>query len=203
MKALAAAITLSVFCFILGSCSEETGEIPPIVVPDLSGITSTTTSMTTASSVPVSTTKVSTASSVTTTETDTTTTINPSDENYNSKELEMLEKEGKPDYNVIEAAIPYVGWTEVNLDKYMYPVQKCIGYQYALPDAKAVMVYDAGIALEVIARTSTGYYRIRNDIYIPCDFLSNEIPAGINAEIATSAPAVSTQAVSVQASQSS
>ncbi len=192
MKALPAAIALSVFCFLLGSCSDDVRESPPIVVPDISGIVSTTAFTTASSSALISTAMTTTASSAA--ETEATTTPNLSDENYNSKELELLEKEGRPDYNVIEAAIPYVGWTEVNLDKYMYPVQQCIGYQYALSDAKAVMVYDAGIALEVIARTSTGYYRIRNDIYIPCDFLSNEIPPNVNAEAATSAPAVSTPA---------
>lgn len=199
MKALPAAIALLVFCFLLGSCSGENRESPPIIVPDLSGII-TTSCTTTASSV-----LMTTSATVTTeakTETEETTTPAVSDENYNSKELELLEKEGRPDYNVIEAAIPYVGWTEVNLDKYMYPVEKCIGYQYALSDAKAVMVYDAGIALEVIARTSTGYYRIRNDIYIPCDFLSNDIPPNVNAAAATSAPAVSAP-VSVQTSESS
>lgn len=197
MKALSAAIALSVFCFLIGSCSGEVKNTPPIIVPDLSGIVSTTACSTTSS---VLTTASVTSTSETKTETEGTTTPDVSDENYNSRELELLEKEGRPDYNVIEAAIPYVGWTEVNLDKYMYPVQKCIGYQYALSDAKAVMVYDAGIALEVIARTSTGYYRIRNDIYIPCDFLSNEMPADVNAAAATSAPAVSVPA-SVQSVQ--
>lgn len=202
MKAIPAAIALSVFCFLLGSCSDGANDTPMIVVPDLPGIV-TTTCCTTASSTSLLTTKISTSLSMTETDTETSPALNASDENYNSRELEMLEKEGRPDYNVIEAAIPYVGWTEVNLDKYMYPLQKCTGYQYALPDAKPVMIYDAGIALEVIARTSTGYYRIRNDIYIPCEFLSNEIPEGINAAAATSVPAVTTPTVSVKPAASS
>ena len=48
------------------------------------------------------------------------------------------------------------------------------------------MIYDAGIALNVIARTSTGYYRIEGDYYIPCSSLDNYPPEGADPSAATS-----------------
>lgn len=104
---------------------------------------------------------------------------------YDSAELSMLEIAGNPDYSA-EAAIPYVAWTEINLDKTMYAVSRCFGYEFALPDASEKMIYDAGIALNVIARTSTGYYRIEGDYYIPCSSLDNYPPEGADPSAATS-----------------
>ena len=114
---------------------------------------------------------------------------------YDSAELSMLEIAGNPDYSA-EAAIPYVAWTEINLDKTMYAVSRCFGYEFALPDASEKMIYDAGIELNVIARTSTGYYRIDGDYYIPCSSLDNYPPEDADPSAATSctvpAPPVTT-----------
>ena len=104
---------------------------------------------------------------------------------YDSVEMSMLEEVGDSNNNG-KVAVPYVAWTEVNLSKTMYPLSQCIGYEFALPDAAPKMKYDAGIALEVIARTSTGYYRLKGDYYIPCDFLDTKIHDGIDASAATS-----------------
>ena len=104
---------------------------------------------------------------------------------YDSAELSMLEIAGNPDYSA-EAAIPYVAWTEINLDKTMYAVSRCFGYEFALPDASEKMIYDAGIELNVIARTSTGYYRINGDYYIPCSSLDNYPPEDADPSVATS-----------------
>jgi 16S rRNA C1402 (ribose-2'-O) methylase RsmI len=104
-------------------------------------------------------------------------------------ELDMLEKAGSPDYNA-DAAIPYVAWTEINLDKYMYAVSPCIGYSAALSDAGKAMIYDPGYEFRIIARTSTGYYRTDEDLYIPCEYLDNYPPEGYDPENAGSyAPA--------------
>lgn len=104
-------------------------------------------------------------------------------------ELDMLENAGSPDYNA-DAAIPYVAWTEINLDKYMYAVSPCIGYSAALSDAGKAMIYDPGYEFHVIARTSTGYYRTDEDLYIPCEYLDNYPPEGHDPENAGSyAPA--------------
>lgn len=104
---------------------------------------------------------------------------------YDSVELSMLDNAGSPDYHA-EAAIPYVAWTEINLNKTMYATSRCIGYEFAMPDAAKKMIYDAGIALDVIARTSTGYYRIDGDYYIPCEFLDNTPPDDADPSVATS-----------------
>lgn len=119
---------------------------------------------------------------------------------YDSIERRMLEEVGDPDYNG-EIYIPYVGWTEVNLNRTMYPVSTCTGYEFALEDAAPKMRYGAGIPLEVIARTSTGYYRIEGDLYIPCDFLDTYVHDGIDQALATSSPVV-TLAVSVTSQES-
>ncbi|MDO5561029.1 MAG: hypothetical protein Q4F95_15720 [Oscillospiraceae bacterium] len=103
------------------------------------------------------------------------------------------------------AAIPYVAWTEINLDKIMYTQIPCSGYELALPDADKKMMYDAGVQLHVIARTDTDYYRIEGDIYIPCDYLDNEIPDAVDASAATSCtvyipPVITTSAAVSQTS---
>ena len=104
-------------------------------------------------------------------------------------ELDMLENAGSPDYNA-DAAIPYVAWTEINLDKYMYAVSPCIGYSAALSDAGKAMIYDPGYKFHVIALTSTLYYRTDEDLYIPREYLSNYPPEGYDSESAKSyAPA--------------
>lgn len=128
------------------------------------------------------TTKITT-SATTQISSDTTTVSLP---DYNAAEISMLEQIGQPDYNNTEIPIPYVAWTEVNMDKTMYALDECIGYEFALPEASEKMKYDKGIAVHVIARTSTGYYRIENDYYIPCDFLDNAIPDGIDPSTVTS-----------------
>ncbi len=106
----------------------------------------------------------------------------------------------------IEDALPSVAWTEINLDKIMYTQSLCTGYEFALPDAKGKMIYDAGIGLEIIARTSTGYYRTINDYYIPCDCLDNTIPENVDQAAATSCavtePVVTTTVTSVAVSVS-
>ncbi|MBR3023614.1 MAG: hypothetical protein IKH71_04080 [Oscillospiraceae bacterium] len=121
----------------------------------------------------------------------------PTDENRaahlpgddNASELDMLEDAGSPDYNA-DAAIPYVAWTEINLDKYMYAVSPCIGYSAALSDAGKAMIYDPGYEFHIIARTSTGFYRTDEDLYIPCEYLDNYPPEGFDPENAGSyAPA--------------
>lgn len=104
---------------------------------------------------------------------------------YDSAELSMLEIAGNPDYSA-EAAIPYVAWTEINLDKTMYAVSRCFGYEFALPEASEKMIYDAGIALNVIARTSTGYYRIEGDYYVLCSSLDNYPAEDTDPSVATS-----------------
>jgi 16S rRNA C1402 (ribose-2'-O) methylase RsmI len=104
-------------------------------------------------------------------------------------ELDMLEKAGSPDYNA-DSAIPYVAWTETNLDKYMYAVSPCIGYSAALSDAGKAMIYDPGYEFHVIARTSTDYYRTDEDLYIPVQYLQNHQLEGYDPENAGSyAPA--------------
>ena len=106
-----------------------------------------------------------------------------------ASELDMLEDAGSPDYNA-DAAIPYVAWTEINLDKYMYAVSPCIGYSAALSDAGKAMIYDPGYEFHIIARTSTGFYRTDEDLYIPCEYLDNYPPEGFDPENAASyAPA--------------
>lgn len=104
---------------------------------------------------------------------------------FDSTELSMLEAAGNPDYSA-ESEIPYVAWTEINLDKTMYAVSRCFGYELAIPEAKEKMIYDAGIELNVIARTSTGYYRIDGDLYILCSCLDNFPPEDADPSVATS-----------------
>jgi hypothetical protein len=115
--------------------------------------------------------------------------VKPDDEDDESAELSMLENAGDPDYSA-DAAIPYVAWTEINLDKYMYAVSVCTGYSAALEDAGKAMIYDPGYEFHIIARTSTGYYRTDEDLYIPCRYLDNYPPDGYDPENAGSyAPA--------------
>lgn len=102
-----------------------------------------------------------------------------------SVEKSMLEEISDVDYNA-GAAIPYVAWTEINLDKMMYTQLQCNGFEFALESANKKMLYDAGMQLHIIARTDTDYYRTDNDIYIPCSFLDNTVPDGADEASATS-----------------
>ena len=170
---------------------------------DTAKTTTTTVEMTTTTA--LTTTTPSTTVTTTTTPKKTTdtsgTTVSLPD--YDAVEQSLVAQLGDPDYNVTEAAIPYVAWTEVNLDKTMYANTRCIGYEFALSDAKAKLVFDAGIALHVIARTSTDYYRIENDYYIPCEFLDNAQLDGIDPTTVTSAVVTeTTTAVTTSASTS-
>lgn len=178
--------------------SVETEISETFTISDTITATSATTKITTTSST-TTTTIITTDNTTSPTSTTSETVSETTSPDYNAVELSMLEQAGKPEYDHAEAAIPYVAWTEVNLDKTMYTVSRCYGYEFALPDAVRKMVYDPGIALEVIARTSTGYYRIQNDYYIPCDFLDSTIPEDADPAIATSCavyiPPVTTAAV--------
>lgn len=73
--------------------------------------------------------------------------------------------------------IPDVAWTEINLYKTMYALSSCTGYDLALSDGTPEMIYDPGYEFYVISRTSTGYYRVEGDYYIPCEFINDEPPA--------------------------
>lgn len=181
MKSVLSAITIFSLISIMTSCYSSPSE-------STKNETSLTAAFTTAESTTVTTTHHTTTAaktSVCLTTTPSTYISTVSMPDYDSAEMSMLEGVGDPNYNG-KVAVPYVAWTEVNLDKIMYPVSQCIGYEFALEDASPKMKYDAGIALEVIARTSTGYYRIKGDYYIPCDFLDTVIHDGIDASAATS-----------------
>jgi len=204
MKSVLAASALSAVMLTSVSCGSTSDKTQPMVaqvltepavvsyVSQTSGsavTTSVTASGTSASLTYVSSTAVPSS--------ETTAIENILNPEYAAAEVSMLEAVGNPDYNG-EVAIPYVGWTEVNLSKTMYPINQCIGYEFALPDAAPKMRYDAGIALEVIARTSTGYYRLRGDYYIPCDYLDTVVHEGADPAAATSC-AIVTLPVSVTA----
>lgn len=183
-------LTAAAFVFILtlnacstnhtGTENEITELIPSLETEETSAVTSAASSVTSVSSVSKSTVPVSSTS---VSEISTAPDSTPPD--YKSVELSMLENAGDPDYHA-SAAIPYVAWTEVNLEKTMYTISDCYGYEFALPESVRKMIYDAGAAVEVIARTSTGYYRIKGDLYIPCELLDSVIPDGIDASAATS-----------------
>ena len=188
MKKIYCAAAAFLLIFTFQSCSSGNNS----ETPD-SQVTSVFTTPTEISSVsetfsqtPVSGTSAPASSSlISTSESESVLTETAETADYDSAELSMLEIAGNPDYSA-EAAIPYVAWTEINLDKTMYAVSRCFGYEFALPDASEKMIYDAGIALNVIARTSTGYYRIEGDYYIPCSFLDNYPPEGADPSAATS-----------------
>ncbi len=188
MKKIYCAAAAFLLIFTFQSCSSGNNS----ETPD-SQVTSVFTTPTEISSVsetfsqtPVSETSASASSSlISTSESESVLTETAETADYDSAELSMLEIAGNPDYSA-EAAIPYVAWTEINLDKTMYAVSRCFGYEFALPDASEKMIYDAGIALNVIARTSTGYYRIEGDYYIPCSSLDNYPPEGADPSAATS-----------------
>lgn len=188
MKKIYCAAAAFLLIFTFQSCSSGNNS----ETPDLQ-VTSVFTTPTEISSVsetfsqtPVSGTSASASSSlISTSESESVLTETAETADYDSAELSMLEIAGNPDYSA-EAAIPYVAWTEINLDKTMYAVSRCFGYEFALPDASEKMIYDAGIALNVIARTSTGYYRIEGDYYIPCNSLDNYPPEGADPSAATS-----------------
>lgn len=188
MKKIYCAAAAFLLIFTFQSCSSGNNS----ETPD-SQVTSVFTTPTEISSVsetfsqtPVSGTSAPASSSlISTSESESVLTETAETADYDSAELSMLEIAGNPDYSA-EAAIPYVAWTEINLDETMYAVSRCFGYEFALPDASEKMIYDAGIALNVIARTSTGYYRIEGDYYIPCSSLDNYPPEGADPSAATS-----------------
>ena len=155
---------------------------------DESGLTEpTTTCETTVTTTTETTTTSETTTTVTTTETTSelataeTTAVTPSQAELN--EEEMLNNIENVNYNG-GIAIPRVAWTEINLDKIMYATEMVFGYAYASPGALAKVVYDPGAEVKVIGRTSTEYYRISGDYYIPCEKLSGTKPEGIS--VATS-----------------
>ena len=177
------------------SCSDTAKTTTTTVEMTTTTALTTTTPSTTVTTTPKKTTTVSVTTEETTSDTSGTTVSLP---DYDAVEQSLVAQLGDPDYNVTEAAIPYVAWTEVNLDKTMYANTRCIGYEFALSDAKAKLVFDAGIALHVIARTSTDYYRIENDYYIPCEFLDNAPVSGIDpSTVTSSAVTEATTAVTV------
>lgn len=200
-------LTAAVFLFSLSlyACSTDSStsdniQETPVSVTEYKTVTSSVSSSVLISSVSESSTaSVSTSaseSSVTSETEETTTETLPYD--YNEVELSILLNMDNPDYTA-EVNIPYVAWTEINLQKTMYTISGCSGYEFALPEASKKVIYDAGCALNVIARTSTGYYRIDGDIYIPCDFLDNSVPDGVDTSTATSC-AVTTIAVTTAVS---
>lgn len=193
MKYILTAAAVFVLAFSATACSSsvpaaDTSIISQTTAPAETTVTyNTTVSSATTTIKTTVTTELSQTSSSTCTLTETTSISEVSSETDTWETL-------KP-YTKVE--VPFVAWSEVNLEKTMHTISRCKGYELALSDASAKMIYDAGIALEVIARTDTGYYRIKGDLYIPCDFLDNAIPDGINAAAATSctvyaAPAVTT-----------
>lgn len=191
MKKLLAAAAAFTLVFTIQSCSygenteiSEPAETTSATSAEETSVSSSASSVTTTVTTSVSST-VSTSQTVTLPVTSAETMPPADGPDYDAVELSMLDNAGNPDYHA-EAAIPYVAWTEINLDKTMYAVSRCEGYEFAMPDAKKKMIYDAGIALYVIARTSTGYYRIDGDYYIPCEFLDNVPPEGADPSAATS-----------------
>lgn len=84
--------------------------------------------------------------------------------------------------------IPEVAWTEIYFDKTMYALSDCIGYDAALPEGNKIMIYDPGYEFWIIARTSTGYYRTDEDVFIPCGSLDNEPPEGSDPYYASCEP---------------
>lgn len=191
MKAIMTAVSVFLLILSMTACSNElntelTTEVSEISVTTSVSLTETTL-ITTKSTTVSSVSSIVSATEITTELTEETeeTTTESSLYDYNEVELSMLEQAGNPDYHA-EAAIPYVAWTEVNLQKTMYAISRCYGYEFALPEATRKMVYDAGCALDVIARTSTGYYRLDGDLYIPCDFLDSIPPEDSDPSAATS-----------------
>lgn len=188
MKKIYCAAAAFLLIFTFQSCSSgNNSETPDSQVTSVFTTPTEISSVSeTFSQVPVSGTSAPASSSlISTSESESVLTETAETADYDSAELSMLEIAGNPDYSA-EAAIPYVAWTEINLDKTMYAVSRCFGYEFALPDASEKMIYDAGIALNVIARTSTGYYRIEGDYYIPCSSLDNYPPEGADPSAATS-----------------
>lgn len=205
MKQITLTAVVFLFSLSLYACSTDSStsdniQETSVSVTEYKTVTSSVSSSVLISSVSESSTaSVSTSaseSSVTSKTEETTTETLPYD--YNDVELSILSNMDNPDYTA-EVNIPYVAWTEINLQKTMYTISGCSGYEFALPEASKKVIYDAGCALNVIARTSTGYYRIDGDIYIPCDFLDNSIPDSVDTSTATSC-AVTTIAVTTAVS---
>lgn len=170
MKYIFLCVVFTITMALLPSCNkiEDHAEIIQTTTTE-----TTTTKTTTATTKKITTTKATTTEITTTSVTSDTTTVST-----NIDELNKLSAIDTVNYQI--QAVPYVAWTEINLDKTMYTKQLTLGYAYALTTSSANMVYDLGSALNVIARTSTGYYRIKGDIYIPCEFLSDAIPENVN-----------------------
>lgn len=195
MKHIISALIAFILTVTFISCSDENKTTTVTVEMTTPTELTTTTPSTTVTTTPKKTTTVSVTTEETTSDTSGTTVSLP---DYDAVEQSLVAQLGDPNYNVTEVAIPYVAWTEVNLDKTMYANERCIGYEFALSDAKAKLVFDAGIALHVIARTSTNYYRIENDYYIPCEFLDNAPVNGIDpSTVTSSAVTEATTAVTV------
>lgn len=67
---------------------------------------------------------------------------------------------------------PHTAWTEIEYIKTMYTTVSCTSYRYALYSSYQTTYYDIGCAVNVIGITSTGFYRLNNDRYIPCEYLT-------------------------------
>lgn len=76
---------------------------------------------------------------------------------------------------VESAKPPRTAWTEVEYIKTMYTNVACTSYRYALYTSYQVTYYDMGCALSVIGITSTGFYRLSNDRYVPCEYLTENL----------------------------
>ena len=146
MKKILAAAAAFTLIFTVQSCSygEHTEISQPAETTVLTSASETSASVTsvttTVTSTAVHTTSVSTTTvSFTLPETSAETAPPVDGPDYDEVELSMLGNAGNPDYHA-EAAIPYVAWTEINLDKTMYAASKCIGYEFAMPDAKKKII---------------------------------------------------------------
>lgn len=80
-----------------------------------------------------------------------------------------------PEEVVSSVKPPRTAWTEVEYIKTMYTNTSCTSYRYALYTSNKSTSYDMGCAVNVIAITSTGFYRLSNDRYIPCEYLSEDV----------------------------
>ncbi|MCC8069512.1 MAG: hypothetical protein LIO71_07170 [Ruminococcus sp.] len=77
-----------------------------------------------------------------------------------------------PDEIVSSVNPPNTAWTEIEYIKTMYTNTPCTSYRYALYSSYQTTYYDVGCAINVIGITSTGFYRLNNDRYIPCEYLT-------------------------------
>lgn len=189
MKSIISALLIFSLLITITSCNNKSTTQESTAETQHTSATTNSSSHTTSIS-----SSVSLSSQISSAETELTTTPD-----NNSIETGTPQQMSDSDY-MGEAPIPSVAWTEINIDKTMYTQSQCTGYEFALSDANGKMIYDAGIGLEIIARTSTGYYRTINDYYIPCDCLDNNIPENVDPAAATSCtvyvPPVVTKSVS-------